>query len=70
MANGGQHEVRFRIGPDGKIIFEVKGVKGQGCRDIAAAIRKATGLKVSAERPTGEAYEAEVHCSTDLYVKK
>lgn len=57
------HTVEVSVDTMGKINFEVRGIKGGGCTNIADVIRKATGLRVVASKPTGEAFEAGVHCS-------
>lgn len=64
-----KHDVDIKIDKHGKITFEVKGIKGGGCAAIAKAIQDVTKFKVTHQKSTGEAYEAEQHCSVSLHTK-
>ena len=64
-----KHDVEITIDKHGKIQFIVKGIKGTGCSAIAKAIQDATKFKVTHQKSTGEAYEAETHCSVNIHTK-
>jgi hypothetical protein len=52
-----KQEIQFTIGPDGKIAFSVRGVKGSGCEAIAQAF-EALG-KVEVRERSAEYYEQD-----------
>ena len=52
-------EIAFKIGPDGSVTFEVKGVKGADCLALTEAIEDEVGVVVSRQK-TSEYYEAPV----------
>lgn len=58
-AGGGIEEIEFRIYPDGRVQEIVRGVKGQNCEDITAAINEQLGNVVDSQ-PTEEMFETEV----------
>ena len=51
-------EVAFVISPDGKVSFEVKGVKGRRCLDITKELELDLGGEVLSREETSEMYEA------------
>lgn len=52
-----KQELQFRIGSDGTIKLEVKGVKGQKCLELTKELEKELGLLVQREK-TSEYYQA------------
>jgi hypothetical protein len=62
-------EVDIRIGPDGKVTVEVKGVRGGKCLELADAIREIVGIEDS-RRLTAEAHEPEGKVRIDAKVRR
>lgn len=58
-SSGSMEEIEFRIYPDGRVTEVVRGVKGQSCEQVTAAINKQLGNVVDS-RPTEEMYEQEL----------
>jgi hypothetical protein len=52
-------EIAFKIGLDGAVTFEVKGVKGADCLELTKDIEEELGVVVSREK-TSEYYEEPV----------
>ena len=48
-------EIEISIGPDGRIEYTIKGVKGSACEDISALLEQLG--KVEESTNTGEYYE-------------
>lgn len=54
------YEVCWVFHVDGRVEFKVRGLKGAACKDVAAAIQKATGFAVASDTATGEMFETPV----------
>lgn len=54
-------ELEVFIGADGKVSYEVRGVKGKKCLDITRAIELDLGGEVISREETGEMYEQATH---------
>lgn len=59
-----QQEIEISIGPDGKIAYTIKGIKGSACDSISAILEQLG--KVEEETKTGEYYEygSDAHIHT------
>lgn len=50
-------EIEIEIGTDGRVTVRTKGIKGEACKDYAAAVARIVG-RIEASEPTAELYEA------------
>jgi len=50
-------EIDVFIEKDGQVRIEVRGVKGESCLELTAALEEALGGQVESREMTGEAYE-------------
>jgi hypothetical protein len=50
-------EIEVIIEKNGQVRVQVRGVKGQGCLDLTAALEQALGGQIEAREMTAEAYE-------------
>lgn len=50
-------EIEVIIEKDGQVRLHVRGVKGQGCLELTAALEQALGGQIEAREMTAEAYE-------------
>lgn len=53
MAN---EEIEIEIGVDGRVTVRTKGIKGEACKDYAAAVAQIIG-RIEATEATAELYE-------------
>jgi hypothetical protein len=51
-----QEEIEIEIGPDGRVTVTTHGIKGEVCRDYAAAVARIIG-RIEESTPTSELYE-------------
>jgi Protein of unknown function (DUF2997) len=51
-------EIDVFIEKDGQVRIEVRGVKGESCLDLTAALEQALGGQVESREMTAESYEA------------
>jgi Protein of unknown function (DUF2997) len=51
-------EIDVFIEKDGQVRIEVRGVKGESCLDLTAALEQALGGQVESREMTSESYEA------------
>ena len=59
------HQIKVRVGLDGKIEVSVNGLAGSSCKDVTKALEKALG-STSADKATAEMHAAaqtQVHLS-------
>lgn len=56
--------ITIRVGKDGSCNFDMKGIKGKGCADIAGKLATALGVAEKMEK-TSEFYEAEQNVNTN-----
>jgi len=49
-------EIEIEIGADGRVTVRTKGIKGEACKDYAAAVAQIIG-RIEATEPTAELYE-------------
>lgn len=49
-------EIEIEIGVDGRVTVRTKGIKGEACKDYAAAVARLIG-RIEATEPTAELYE-------------
>lgn len=54
-------ELEVFIGPDGKVSYEVRGVKGKKCIDITKELELDLGGEIVSREETSEMYEKDVH---------
>jgi hypothetical protein len=54
-----KYEIEFTIADDGKVSFEVKGLKGKRCLEVTKEIEQALGIVVNREH-TSEYYQQDV----------
>lgn len=54
-----KREMKITIGKDGNVSYEVKGVKGEGCKDLTKFLDDALGEVKSSDNTT-EFYEGDV----------
>lgn len=62
-------EVEIFIAPDGKVSYEVRGVKGRKCLDITRELEKDLGGEILEREETWEMMEQEVEQEIDDKVK-
>ena len=53
-----KQDIEIVIAPDGKVSFQVKGVKGASCLDETKFLEQALGGGVLEQTKTGEYYES------------
>jgi len=51
-------EIDVIIEKDGQVRIEVRGVKGESCLDLTAALEQALGGQIESREMTAESYEA------------
>lgn len=63
-----REEIEIEIGADGRVIVRTKGIKGEACKDYAAAVARIIG-RIESSEPTPELYEtpAVVRRVSDLH---
>lgn len=49
-------ELEIEIGVDGQVTVRTKGIKGEACKDYAAAVARIIG-RIESVEPTSELYE-------------
>ena len=49
-------EIEIEIGTDGRVTVRTKGIKGEACKDYAAAVARIIG-RIESTQPTAELYE-------------
>jgi len=67
--NAKKTEIAFKIGPDGEVTFEVKGVKGADCLALTQDLEEELGVVVSREK-TSEYYEEPVKGAQTLSLEE
>lgn len=60
-------EVQFIISPDGKVSFDVRGVKGRRCLDITKDLELDLGGEVLSREETSEMYEEPQETEERVY---
>lgn len=63
-------ELEVFIGQDGKVSYEVKGVKGKKCLDITKGIELDLGGEIISREETSEMHEQETHEQTRQNLKQ
>lgn len=58
-------EIEIVISPDGRVIGNISGIKGPGCRQLANLLAEVIGTEVSFT-PSAEYYETEVREDLDV----
>ena len=51
--------VKLKVGPDGRVSFEISGVSGKACEELEAALLAALGGEVEARERTPEYYQGQ-----------
>ena len=51
-------EIEIVIGKDGRVLIQVRGVKGQACLDLTKDLEEALGGEIELREMTAESYEA------------
>jgi len=61
-------EIEIEIGADGRVTVRTQGIKGDACKDYAAAVARIIG-SIESSRDTAELYEApdQVRRVVDLH---
>ena len=63
-------ELEVLIKPDGEVVIEVKGVKGERCLDITKPLEQLLGGEIVGRTHTDEYYQQSEHQSDFGQVKK